>query len=130
MKKLVSEFFINLILYQTLFIIALIGTNHLVSELVIMATNKEHIENLEAGLGSLQESFSRMELGMVDKLHHLEDAVGKICKALLVKNEPFSRTNSDQQGNSFNGRYREAKDKTRDNNDVTTRTYRSVIGTR
>ena len=68
----------------------------MVLEHLTMATNKERIENLEASLGGLQESFSHMELGMTDKLHHLEDAVGKICEALLVKDGASSRPNGDQ----------------------------------
>lgn len=38
-----------------------------------MATNKERIESLEAGLSGLQEGMNCMELGIVDKLHHLEE---------------------------------------------------------
>lgn len=34
-----------------------------------MGTNKEMIESLEAGLGGLQNNFSRMEIGVNNKLH-------------------------------------------------------------
>lgn len=38
-----------------------------------MASNKERIENLEAGLGGLQDSASRLEMGMADKLQLIEE---------------------------------------------------------
>ncbi|XP_050233973.1 probable cellulose synthase A catalytic subunit 3 [UDP-forming] [Mercurialis annua] len=55
-----------------------------------MSTNKERIKNLEAGFGGLQDSFLRMELGVTDKMHHLETTLHKISEALLSKNESIS----------------------------------------
>ncbi|KAA8542937.1 hypothetical protein F0562_024089 [Nyssa sinensis] len=40
-----------------------------------MTTNKERIENLEAGFGAVQDGLHQMELDMVDKLHHLEETL-------------------------------------------------------
>jgi chromosome segregation ATPase len=59
-----------------------------------MATNKERIENLEAELGGLQDSVSRMELGLNDKLHHMEEVINKLSMALLSTKDSSSNTNS------------------------------------
>lgn len=40
-----------------------------------MATNKEHIENLELGLSEVQKGMHRMESSTTDKLHHLEGSL-------------------------------------------------------
>lgn len=37
-----------------------------------MTTNKERIENLEASVGGMQDQFSRMEVGLVDRMLQLE----------------------------------------------------------
>ena len=42
-----------------------------------MTTNKEIIENLEAGLGGVQSGIQRMELDVANKLHHLEETITK-----------------------------------------------------
>ena len=49
----------------------------------MMASNKERIENLEVELGRLQDTFSRMEMGVNEKLLHMEDAISKISEALF-----------------------------------------------
>jgi len=58
----------------------------LVSELgyYFMGTNKERIEQLEAGLGEVQNGLHRMELGMIDKLHHLEGTLNRLSDVLLA----------------------------------------------
>ena len=48
-----------------------------------MTTNKERIENLEAGLGGLQEGVHRMEMGMADKLIQLETTINRLSEVLL-----------------------------------------------
>ena len=53
-----------------------------------MGTKKERIESLEAGLGGLQSSFSRMETGVTDKLHHIEGVLSKLSEILLAKQTP------------------------------------------
>ncbi|RVW72141.1 hypothetical protein CK203_057976 [Vitis vinifera] len=52
-----------------------------------MATNKERIEQLEAGLGGLQDGMSRMELGLTDKLHQMEETIHRLSEALLSNKE-------------------------------------------
>jgi hypothetical protein len=55
-----------------------------------MTTIKERIENLEAALGGLQANFSRMELGVTDKLQQLEIAITRYPKFCLQgKNRPL-----------------------------------------
>jgi hypothetical protein len=65
-----------------------------------MATNKERIENLEAELGGLQDSVSRMELGLNDKLHHMEEVINKLSVALLSTKDPSSSNTNDRSGHS------------------------------
>jgi hypothetical protein len=56
-----------------------------------MTTNKERIENLEAALGGLQANFSRMELGVTDKLQQLESDITRYLKFCLQgKNRPLA----------------------------------------
>jgi len=67
----------------------------LVSELYLtMATNKERIENLKVALGGLQDSMSRMVLGLNDKLHHMEEVINKLSMALLSTKDSSSNTNA------------------------------------
>lgn len=43
-----------------------------------MTSNKERIENLVASLGGLQDSFSRMELVMADKLRIIKENLKRL----------------------------------------------------
>ena len=79
----------------------------LVSEPYIMATNKERIENLEVGLGGLQANLSRMELGVNDKLHQLENAISKISEVLSTRQDPTSSNVNERNRQSSYGRSRE-----------------------
>ena len=65
-----------------------------------MTTNKEIIENLEAGLGGLQDNM----MGINNKLQHLEFALSKISEALSTEQEttPINK----RSGQSSNGRTR------------------------
>ena len=56
-----------------------------------MGTNKERIEQLEEGL-------HRMELGMADKLQHLEDTLNRLSDVLLANQEPPNQTNQQREG--------------------------------
>ena len=56
-----------------------------------MGTNKERIEHLEIGLGVVQEELQRMELGMIDKLHHLEEALNRLSNVLLANLESLNQ---------------------------------------
>ncbi|KAH9660406.1 retrotrans gag domain-containing protein [Citrus sinensis] len=49
-----------------------------------MATNKERIELLEDGLGSLQDGMNRMELGINDRLHHLAETLNKLTETIMA----------------------------------------------
>ena len=49
-----------------------------------MTTNKEWIENLKTSFGMLQDSLSRMELGISDKLQQLDSAISKVFDILLT----------------------------------------------
>ena len=51
-----------------------------------MGTNKEHIEHLE-------EELHRMELGMADRLQHLEDTLNRLSDVLLANQEPPNQGN-------------------------------------
>ena len=79
----------------------------LVLELYIMATNKERIENLEVGLGGLQANLSRMELGVNDKLHQLENVISKIFEVLSTRQDPTSSNVNECNGQSSYGRSHE-----------------------
>jgi len=69
-----------------------------------METNKERIESLEAGLGGLQNSFSHMEVGVTDKLHHIEDVFSKLSEILLANQTATTSNPSDLTTSSPNGR--------------------------
>ena len=43
-----------------------------------MGTNKERIEQLEAGLGGVQEGLHKIELGMADRLRHVEETLNRL----------------------------------------------------
>ena len=40
-----------------------------------MATNKDRIENLEKEVSGLHDNFSKIELGVADKLQRIEDNI-------------------------------------------------------
>ena len=69
-----------------------------------MGTNKGRIESLEAGLGGLQNSFSRMKVGVADKLHHIEDVLSKLSEVLLVNQTATASNPSTPTTSSPNGR--------------------------
>ena len=43
-----------------------------------MGTNKERIEQLEAGLSGVQDGLHMMELDMADRLRHLEETLKRL----------------------------------------------------
>jgi len=53
-----------------------------------MGTNKERIEQLEEGL-------HRMELGMADRLQHLEATLNRLSDVLLANQEPPNQANQE-----------------------------------
>jgi len=56
-----------------------------------MGTNKECIEQLEEGL-------HRMELGMADRLQHLEATLNRLSDVLLANQEPPNQANLQREG--------------------------------
>jgi len=73
-----------------------------------MASNKERIEALEAGLGGVQDGMQQLELGVTDKLHHLEETINKLSEAFLSTREVSSNNqregsfHSTREGNNNN----------------------------
>jgi hypothetical protein len=73
-----------------------------------MASNKERIEALEAGLGGVQDGMQQLELGVADKLHHLEETINRLSEAFLSTREVASNNqregsfHSIREGNNSN----------------------------
>ncbi|KAF5472044.1 hypothetical protein F2P56_008792 [Juglans regia] len=65
-----------------------------------MGTNKERIEHLEAGLGEVQEGLHRMELGMADRLRHVEETLNRLSDVLLANQEPPNQGNQNREGHN------------------------------
>ncbi|KAA8522091.1 hypothetical protein F0562_012595 [Nyssa sinensis] len=79
-----------------------------------MASTRDRIEALEVGLGGVQDGMQRMELGMTDKLHQLEETINKLSEALL--SSKGSSSNNHMPGQDSNLRsYREEDDSHRQN---------------
>lgn len=71
---------------------------------VIMETNKERIETLEAGLGGLQDGMHKMELGMADKFSQLERMLSRMSDALFSNKDSTSHNTHECEGNSRNNK--------------------------
>lgn len=69
-----------------------------------MATNKEQIQLLEAGLGGVQDSMQRIEDSMTDRLHSLEETINKLLNAILASKVSLSHHNNDWDGFSHTHR--------------------------
>ncbi|KAH9734507.1 hypothetical protein KPL71_017399 [Citrus sinensis] len=63
-----------------------------------MATNKERIERVEAELGDMQDSMKLMELGINDKLHHLEETLSKLAELISASKGTPSHNNHENAG--------------------------------
>lgn len=59
-----------------------------------MATNKERIEGLESQLSGIQDVVQRMELGMNNKLHQIENTINRLSDALLHSRESSNQHSS------------------------------------
>ena len=66
-----------------------------------MATNKERIERVEAELGDMQDSMKLMELGINDKLHHLEETHSKLVESISASKGMPSHSNHENAGLSW-----------------------------
>lgn len=60
--------------------------------------NKEMIEQLEASVGGLKDNSSRMELGVADKLHQMEDTLKRLTDTLLTNYEGSSSNTPTRPG--------------------------------
>ncbi|RVW85692.1 hypothetical protein CK203_033444 [Vitis vinifera] len=60
------------------------------------------LEGLEARFGEVQDGLHWMELGMADKLRHLEETLNRLSDVLLANQEPPNHGNPNQEGH--NGR--------------------------
>jgi len=65
-----------------------------------MGTNKEHIEQLEAGLGEVQNGLHRMELGMTDKLQHLKETFNRLSDVLFADQGFPNQGNPHREGHN------------------------------
>ncbi|KAK6935960.1 Glycoside hydrolase family 18, catalytic domain [Dillenia turbinata] len=72
--------------------------------LLTMSTNKEAIENLDARLGELQQGMSRLVLGFVNKLHHMEETLARLFETLLSNKEGSSNNTNDHNCHSRHNR--------------------------
>jgi hypothetical protein len=63
-----------------------------------MGTNKDRIEQLEAGLEGVQDRLDSMEQGMVDRLYHLEETINRLTNVMLVNQEPSNHNNQQREG--------------------------------
>lgn len=68
--------------------------------MIIMATNKERIEYLEAGLGEVQDGMHQMELGMADKFKQLEMTLSRISDALFSNKDSTGHSTHEREGSS------------------------------
>ena len=65
-----------------------------------MGTNKERIEQLETGLGEVQNGLHRMEMGMKDKLHHLEETINRLSDVLLADHVSTNQGHTHRDGHT------------------------------
>lgn len=73
-----------------------------------MATNKERIENLEVGLGQLQDNLSKMERGISDELQQIKAAITGFSELTLSSKETTSSAND--QASQIRTRQDESKE--------------------
>lgn len=60
-----------------------------------MATNRVRIEALESQLSGIRDGVQRMELGMNDKLHQIENTINRLTDVLLHSRESFNQHSSE-----------------------------------
>lgn len=53
----------------------------------LIGTNKERIELLEKGIGMIQDRLQHLEVGMANKLKHLETTINHLFDVLLAYQE-------------------------------------------
>lgn len=62
-----------------------------------MATNKEHIENLESELGEVKSGMHRLEGSTADKLQHLEGTLNRLTDLILTNKESSTHHTFDRK---------------------------------
>ena len=65
-----------------------------------MATKKERIENLEVGLGGVQESVYRLVQSMTEKFGYLEGTLNLLSDLLLTNKESANHRSYERGGSS------------------------------
>lgn len=69
-----------------------------------MATNKEWIELLEAGLEGVQDRLQRMEVGITNKIQELEDTIARLSDAFFSSRDSPSHNNYNREGAGWTNR--------------------------
>ncbi|RVW64851.1 hypothetical protein CK203_065533 [Vitis vinifera] len=70
-----------------------------------MASNKERIEQLEAGIGSIHDNVSRIEMGMADKFQQLETTLHRVMETVSIsREEVVGSTGGRRRDNHHSGR--------------------------
>lgn len=69
-----------------------------------MASNKERIEVLEAGLSGFRDGIQQMERGVAKKLNQLEETINQLSEAMLSHRESPSHHNTERDGFSRTNR--------------------------
>ena len=59
-----------------------------------MTTNKERIERIETKLGEMQDKMQRMELGVNNKLAHIEETLSKLAESFHTSKDTPSINNN------------------------------------
>ncbi|KAH9650428.1 hypothetical protein KPL70_026388 [Citrus sinensis] len=59
-----------------------------------MTTNKERIERMEVELGEMQDKMQRMEVGINDKLAHIEETLSKLAESFNTSKDAPSTNNN------------------------------------
>lgn len=63
-----------------------------------MKTNRQQIKLLEGELDNLQDGMKHIELGINDKLHHLEETLSKLADSIGASKGTPSHSIHDQAG--------------------------------
>ena len=59
-----------------------------------MTTNKERIERMEVELGEMQNKMQHMEVGINDKLAHIEETLSKLAESFNTSKDAPSTNNN------------------------------------
>ena len=59
-----------------------------------MTTNKERIEWMEVELREMQDNMQRMEVGINDKLAHIEETLSKLAESFNTSKDTPSTNNN------------------------------------